>query len=133
MAKSEGTATITIYAAGGSEVIAQCTVTVMPKEPTLVQDVAFENKNIELVAGESTTPTLIFTPENASNKNVTWSSSNEEVATVDKNNGLISANKSGTATITVTTTDGSDKTATCEVTVKDIGFTLDYNKKRIRS
>lgn len=55
-------------------------------------------------------------PEDATNKEVTWTSSNESVATVD-NIGNVRAVKSGTATIRVKTEDGG-KTASCVVTVK---------------
>ena len=54
-------------------------------------------------------------PENATNKNVTWKSSDTNVATVDEN-GLVTAVSEGEATITVTTED-SKLTATCTVTV----------------
>lgn len=54
-------------------------------------------------------------PENASNKDVSWSSSNENVATVN-NQGLVTPVSQGTATITVTTEDGGF-TAQCTVTV----------------
>jgi len=56
-----------------------------------------------------------ITPENATNKTVTWTSSNPEVATVDAN-GLVTAVANGTCTITATTTDGNF-TATCNITV----------------
>ena len=71
------------------------------------------------VPGGSTTVQLNATvaPENAANKNVTWSSSDESVATVDQN-GLVTAVSGGEAIITVTTEDG-EKTATCTITVKD--------------
>ena len=55
-------------------------------------------------------------PSTATNKNVTWSSSNKAVATVDSK-GLVKAVKAGTATITVKTADGG-KTATCKITVE---------------
>ena len=57
-------------------------------------------------------------PENATNKSVTWSSSNNNIATVS--NGTVTPVAHGSATITVTTTDGN-KTATCAVTVNLIG------------
>lgn len=64
------------------------------------------------------TETLVATvaPANATDKTVTWSSDDTEVATVT--NGLVTAIGAGTATITVTTTDGSF-TATCSVTVTE--------------
>lgn len=55
-------------------------------------------------------------PDNANNKNVTWSSSDESVANVNKN-GLVTAKTIGTTTITVTTEDGSFTTS-CAITVK---------------
>ncbi len=69
-----------------------------------------------LTLGETETVTLIPTvlPADATDKSVTWSSSNEAVATVA--DGVVTAVAAGTATITVTTTDGA-KTATCAVTV----------------
>jgi hypothetical protein len=57
----------------------------------------------------------VIAPANATNKTVTWTSSNSAIATVDAA-GKVTALKTGTATITVTTTDGN-KTAACEVTV----------------
>lgn len=55
-------------------------------------------------------------PSNASNKSVTWTSSNTKVATVV--NGVVVAKGVGTTTITAKTTDGTNKTATCVITVK---------------
>ena len=72
----------------------------------------------------SITLTATVTPENAADKSVTWSSSNESVATVEQN-GKISAVGVGVATITVTTTDGG-KTATCKVTVKKKAGAISY-------
>ena len=68
-----------------------------------------------LQAGSSETLTPTITPSNASNKNVTFTSSNKAVATVDSN-GTVTAVSPGTATITVKTADGG-KTDTCTVTV----------------
>lgn len=58
----------------------------------------------------------IVLPNEATDKEVTWSSSNDNIATVS-NEGLVSAKKDGTVVITVTTKDGG-KTATCKITVK---------------
>ena len=68
--------------------------------------------------------TETVSPENASNKSVTWSSSNEAVATVSST-GLVTAQGVGSAVITVTTTNGGF-TATCNITVSQ--FEGDYNK-----
>lgn len=56
------------------------------------------------------------TPSNATNKKVTWESEDPDIATVDKN-GVVSGKKVGTTYI-ICTTDNSDRTATCKVTVK---------------
>ena len=74
------------------------------------------NKN-ELSLGKGATETLVATvlPSNASNKNLTWSSSDDNVATVDSN-GLVTAVGGGNANITVTTVDGGH-TAQCEINV----------------
>jgi uncharacterized protein YjdB len=71
-----------------------------------------------LILDEEETFLLIATvlPENATNKNVTWSSANNNVATVD--NGLVTAIAKGIVNITVTTEDGNHS-ATCEVTVNE--------------
>ncbi|MDR1287659.1 MAG: Ig-like domain-containing protein, partial [Treponema sp.] len=67
-------------------------------------------------------PTVM--PGDATNKNVTWSSSDTGVASV--NNGVVSAVAAGTATITVTTQDGG-YTDTCTVTVTDYAIGLDQS------
>lgn len=63
--------------------------------------------------------TATVNPTHATNQNVTWSSSNSTIATVNTN-GKVNAISAGTATVTVTTSDGSKK-ATCTVTVNPIG------------
>ena len=84
--------------------------------PTVVDvtGVTLDKETLALNVGETGNLTATVAPSNATNKNVTWSSSDETVATV--NNGVVTAVAAGTTTITVTTEDGN-KTATCTVTV----------------
>lgn len=79
-----------------------------------VTGVTLSSNSESLTVGETTTLTATVAPSNATNKNVSWSSSNEDVATVS--DGTITALDAGSTTITVTTEDG-EKTATCAVTV----------------
>ena len=77
-------------------------------------------KTTTLNTGLTTTLTPTILPSNATNKSVTWKSSNTKIATVE--NGLITAIKAGKSTITVTTVDNK-KTAKCIVTVKTAPIT----------
>ena len=88
-----------------------------PKEPATVSvaGVALNKSSVNLNEGGSESLTATVSPSNATNKSVSWKSSDTGVATVDAN-GKVTAVKAGSATITVTTSDGS-KTATCSVTV----------------
>ena len=79
-----------------------------------VTSVTLNKPSTTLEIGSSETLTATITPSDATNKAVTWTSSDEAVATVE--NGVVTAVGEGTATITVTTED-SGKTATCVVTV----------------
>ena len=112
-AVSVGEANITATAVDGSGVTATCKVTVTPK---LVTSVTL-NKN-ELTIEKSFTAQLTATvaPDDADNLGLTWTSDNEEVATVDEN-GLVTAVSTGEANITAAAVDGSGVTATCKVTV----------------
>ncbi|MEE0740808.1 MAG: Ig-like domain-containing protein [Emergencia sp.] len=69
-----------------------------------------------LMAGETLQLTANLEPEDATNKEVTWSSLDEKVATVDEN-GMVTAVGSGKTNISAVSVSGS-KTATCEITVK---------------
>ena len=110
-AVAQGSTTIKATVGGKS---AECTVTVIAAATVPVESVSLDKTSLELTKGGTDTLTATITPNNASNKSVTWNSSNPSVATVE--NGVVTAVSAGTATITVTTVDQS-KTATCEVTV----------------
>ena len=108
-----GTATITVTTTDGGKT-ASCEVTVNTKLVG-VTSVSLDKTTAELTEGDELTLTATVNPDNATDKSVSWSSSDSSVASVV--NGKVTALKAGTATITVTTTDGG-KTASCAVTVK---------------
>jgi hypothetical protein len=83
--------------------------------PTAVASVSLNKTTTSLKVGDQETLTATVLPEDATNKDVTWTSSNDAVATVNAL-GRITAVAAGTATITVTTDDGGH-TAQCVVTV----------------
>ena len=120
IAVSAGTATITVTAADGSEEKAVCTVTVTAATVSVTGVTLSQTQAHLYYNGTPNTLALTATvaPANATNKNVTWTSDNSSVATVDSS-GNVTAVAPGTATITVTTVDGS-KTATCLVTVTGV-------------
>lgn len=78
-----------------------------------VSKITVSSKTLNLEVGQTGTLTATVKPDNATNKTVTWTTSNDKVATVV--NGVVTAVGKGTATITAAA-DG--KTATCTVTVK---------------
>ena len=85
-------------------------------DPIHVTSVSLDKTSHTMKEGETVNLTATVTPDNADDKTVSWKSDNEAVAKVNTN-GVVTAVSPGTATITVTTTDGG-KTATCAITVK---------------
>jgi uncharacterized repeat protein (TIGR02543 family) len=85
-----------------------------PLATVSVTGVSLNKSSTTVIVGGKETLTATVAPNNATNKNVTWSSSDATKATVS--NGEITAIAAGSAVITVTTADGN-KTATCNVTV----------------
>ena len=127
-AVAPGTATITVKTVDGSKT-ATCKVTV-EKKGIPVNKVTLNKTTQTLEIGSEVTLVATVSPSNASNKKLTWSSSNSEVATVDQN-GKVKAVKAGTSSITVTTEDGGKK-ATCAVTVNNKAVsTITLNKSSL--
>ena len=79
-----------------------------------VTGVTLNKNNLQLEIGSTGTLTPTIAPSDATNKNVSWKSSNSSIASV--NNGVVTAIAAGSVTITVTTEDGGH-TATCNITV----------------
>ncbi len=107
-----GVAVITCKSEDNPGVSASCIVNVKIK----TTGVKLPTKKLTLYVSQTKTLKAEVLPSNASNKSVSWSSSNKKVATVSKS-GKITAKAPGTATITVKTKNGGYK-ATCKITVK---------------
>lgn len=111
-AKKKGKATITVKVKGTSKK-ATCKVTV--KAPVKVKKVALNSSNVTLQEGSSTTLKATLTPKNTTQKTLLWTTSNKNVANVSAN-GVVTAVKKGTATITVQV-KGTSVKSNCKVTV----------------
>jgi uncharacterized protein YjdB len=110
--RKAGTATITVTAAKNEDIKDECKVTVLQPATGITLD---HNELTFTNIGETTQLTAIVLPEDASNKEVRWSSSKENVCTVS-NNGTIIALDNGISVVTATTVDGGF-VAVCTVTV----------------
>ena len=87
-----------------------------------VSSVSLDKDEATVKVGKTLTLVATVSPDNATDKSVSWKSDDEDVATVDED-GVVTGVAAGPATITVTTTDGS-KTAQCNITVIDASITL---------
>lgn len=113
-AKAIGTTVITCTADNG--VSARCTVTV---NPILATSISLNQQALNLNIGSGSKLTATVLPANTTNKTVKWASTNSTVATVDQT-GQVTGMAEGTAIISATTSDGSNLSTTCTVTVKPI-------------
>lgn len=121
--KAEGFATITATTNDGSNIFASCDYKVLP----LVERIAIDKDSITLSTGSSETLSLSVAPEDAFDKTVKWSSSDENIAVVDQY-GKVTGVSAGTATITALANDGSGQYDTCSVTVKSLVTSVRLNK-----
>ncbi len=112
-----GEAVIKATAADGSDVIAECKVTVI-QMVTGIQFVDLKGPVI-LNRGETMPINVVITPDYATNQDLAWDTSDDSIVTVDES-GVITAVNGGTATITCAAKDGSGKTAAIDVFVPSI-------------
>ncbi len=112
-ANGVGTAHIFATATDGSGCSDYLTVTV--SNTVSVTSVTLNHSSLSLEEGHITSLSATVCPDNATNKNVNWTSSNNSVATVS--GGVVTAVAKGSAKITATAADGSGKSASCTVTV----------------
>ena len=94
-------------------------------ENVSVRDIQLSYRRVTIQIGQVIKLDAVITPNNASNKNIVWSSNNNNIVNVDQF-GNVKAINTGVAYITVTTIDGS-KTDTCKVIVKDSSDTNSGN------
>ena len=129
-ALKEGKATITVKSKDGYK-SSSAEITVVKGAPIIhVSSVSLNETSLDLLTGDRATLTATVLPSNASDKTISWSSSNENVATVK--NGKVTAISAGQATISVTTKDGG-LTASCIVSVTQKivpvnGVSLNYSE-----
>ena len=125
IANKAGRATVTVTTEDGNKTAA-CAITVDQKIISVIS-VSLNKTSLNLIEGESELLACAINPVDATNKKVSWKSSDVSIASVDQQ-GRVIADKAGRATVTVTTEDGN-KTASCAITVDPkiipvIGVTL---------
>lgn len=120
-----GRVIITAKTTDGSNISAPCTVTV--KQPVTRISLS---KKATMYTGKKLTLKAKVNPANASNKALTWKSSNTKIAKV-ASNGVVTGVKAGTVKITATAKDGSRKSATCTVTVRQSVSKITLSKTNV--
>lgn len=125
--QNPGIATITVSSQENPAVTYDCIVTVTATRP--VESISLNLKELTFENWDEQPLHVNFVPTNATNRNVTWKSDNESVATVSKV-GTVTPVSNGTANITATTEDGN-YTATCKVTVEIPELTLSLDKTEL--
>ena len=113
VAVSAGTAIIKVSAKSDASKFAECRVTVKDYSVKTIE----MSSSAKIEVGKTLTLEWEVTPDDAKNKNLTWTTSNPDVATVVS--GVVTAISPGTAIITASAKDGSGVTATCVITVTD--------------
>ena len=121
-AQKAGSAVIRATANDGSGVFAQCQVTVKQ----YVTGITLNLTEAVIYTGGTATLKATVLPSDASNKSITWSSSDESTATVDAS-GKVTALKIGSVLITATANDGSGAYAQCQITVKQHVTAINLN------
>lgn len=117
---STGYATITVTAVENSGISAECLISVQPAR-TRVEGISFASESMDVGLYASTALEPVFDPVDATDRTVTWESSNKAVATVSRT-GVVTAIGLGSATITATSNDGGYQAS---ITVK-VSLTAGY-------
>ena len=123
---SAGSATITVQTTDGSNLSATVSVSVSANA-ILITSITVVPSSAVLAPGATTQVNSTILPSNATNKTLTWSSSNTGIATVNSS-GLVTAVAAGTANIWATSTDGTNRTGTCTITVSVPATSVSLNQ-----
>ena len=126
--KGKGETEITVII-GDDKVIIPIEVIGDDKPNVPLKGIGFQEKSVTISVGEKRKLNVVFNPSNATNKNLTWSSADKSIVTVD-NNGNITGVKKGTTTVTATSVDGNYK-ATITVNVVETATTEKIAPTRI--
>lgn len=124
-----GTATITASTTDGTNLSDTCRIAV---HPIIATGISLSRGLFSGIAGDTVTLTASFVPANTTNQAVTWTTNNPAVASVSEA-GLVTILGVGMATVTATTTDGSNLSASCSVignAVKVTSIQLSYTFER---
>ncbi len=113
-ALTAGTTKIKATSQDGSNKSGECVVTV---KPILVESITVSPKSKTLKTGESVQLSYTIAPENAANQNVTWSSSDDAIASIDPNTKTVTAHAVGNAVITATSEENNEISDSCSITV----------------
>ena len=125
-AVGKGTCEVKATSEKNASVYGSCSVTVSEIE---VESISLDKQTLKVGPGKTSEALKVtFTPANATNKTITWSSNATSIATVS--DGKVTGVKEGTATITATSANG--KTATCNVTVEEEGMTIAEAKAAVQ-
>ena len=127
-AAGDGTCTITATSTDGTNISAECAITVDSK--IYVTGVTVEPATMTLFTGETGELKATIEPADATVPDIIWSSSDDKVATVD-GSGKVTAVAPGEAVITAASKDDSSKKATCTVTVQAKEFSIDPTSKTL--
>lgn len=103
-----------VYASSKDGTTVSNYINVIVPKPILVESIDIQNVKTDLAIGEKTTPSVTISPSDADNKSITWSSSDEAVATVDSK-GTVTAVGGGTTDIVATSRDGVSSSYTVNV------------------
>ena len=125
-AVGKGTCEVKATSEKNANVFGSCSVTVSEIE---VESISLDKQTLKVGPGKTSEALKVtFTPANATNKTITWKSNTTTVATVS--DGKVTGIKEGTATITATSANG--KTATCNVTIAEVGMTIAEAKAAVQ-